>query len=76
MKFILPHPISTMSGNAGSAKTWFQSGTCAGVCQEKKKLLLESKRPLIHNERQKDLMNQMPIRSGFCIWFILSIYHS
>jgi hypothetical protein len=33
-----------MSGNAGSAKTWFQSGTCAGVYQEKESLE-ESKRP-------------------------------
>lgn len=34
-KLRLPHPISTMSGNVGSAKTWFQSGTCAGTYQEK-----------------------------------------
>jgi hypothetical protein len=60
MKFGLPHPISTMSGNAGSAKTWFQSSTCAGVYQEKESLE-ESKR------RKKDSLNQMPIMSGFCI---------
>jgi len=35
MKLRLPHPISTMSGRAGSANTWFQSGTGAGVYQEK-----------------------------------------
>jgi hypothetical protein len=53
-----------MSGNAGSAKTWFQSGTCAGVYQEKESLE-GSKR------RKKDSLNQMSIMfGGFYIWLI------
>jgi len=38
--------MSTMSGNVGSAKAWFQSGTCAGTYKEKESHLVESKRLL------------------------------
>jgi len=46
LKFRLPHPMSTMSGNIGSAKTWFQSGTCAGTYKEKEPPSVERKRLL------------------------------
>jgi hypothetical protein len=55
-----------MSGNAGSAKTWFQAGTCAGVYQEKKSLE-ESKGPSYKQLKKEGLTEP----NVYYVWWFL-----